>query len=264
MILDRANRYLIVIRAPELGHPFDDGGWHVVGECPTYNAMRSKMTDIACSVVGMGVDALLMKAEDAGRGGKVTLRSLMARVGQKDLPELDEISKDSDAALRGFNLLVEASSQRYNTARWREYLDSGAFEGLSDEVVSLLKRMMPRSLVEPPRLTPMEWLRTSRGYSVCGAILLAIVATGMVARASAKPEAARPLTAAEERSIKEWRAGAYDILQRNSETGWVRRVRIYPDGRRKLVPDTGGYNYLGQNLPIVEMKTEDALLLGLD
>ncbi|AOG02858.1 hypothetical protein [Bosea sp. RAC05] len=262
MILDTAKRYIIVIRAPELGHPFSDGGWHVVSECPTYHAMRSRMTDIACSVVGVGVDALLIKGEDA-IGGKVVLRSLMARVSDKNLPALDEIARDDDADLRGFNLLVEASNQRYNTALWRKYLESGAFEGLPSEVVSLLKRMIPRSVIEPPKLSPLEWLRTTRGYSVCAAILLAVVATGMVARASSTPEAARPLTAAEERSIKEWRAGAYDILQRNPETGWVRRVRVYPDGTRKIVPDTGSYYYLGQKLPVVEMRAGETIL-GLD
>lgn len=238
MILDPANSFIIVVRAPEFGHPFDDGAWHLVSETATHTAMRDVMAKIAWSVSGPEISVALMKAEFPARG-EPRLRLLLTK-GDQDInvPAPSEIVRDTDVDLAGFRLLVEASVNRFNIPRWRSYLENGAFEGISAGILALINRLMPRSL--KPRQTPWQWLTSASGACGVGAAMIVASVAGFMLLSTHSPLAASKLVPPKGMDFHDWRAGAFDLIQRDPLTNQLRGVRFFPDGRRVAIDNLRG------------------------
>lgn len=253
MILDPKNRFIIIVRAAEFGYPFDDGLWHVVSESPTYEAMRAAMMDIAWSVAGSTIEVALLRG-DFGLNSKVTLRPLVTKAGQKgNLPNIGDIVKDSEDDLRGFRILVEASTHRYSVVRWREFLESGIFEGVSPGIFSMLKRLMPRAVFDPQKRSFWDTLKSPVvAYSLAAGLMVASISGIMLVNAAAE-QPMRKLSIMEKRNLQELRDGAYDLIQRDSATGLMRRVRVYPEGKRVVMENDIDVYLIGK-LPIEETR----------
>ncbi len=117
-------RYLTVVRAPDLGAPFDDGAWHLIVESDDHDKVRSATIGMIPWIDDIGAEAMMLKVVDGKNRRDFAFKPVvMKKRDDLAIPGPDDIVRNDAEELHNFTVVVEASRVRFNPKGWIEFLE---------------------------------------------------------------------------------------------------------------------------------------------
>lgn len=238
MTNQKFKNYIILVRAPSFGAPFDDGAWHLVVEDDDYNIARLSVAEMVPVLEDIDAEVLMLLSVRGKRRGEVSFKARgMKLKGELVLPSSSEIVRSSIEELRDLNVIIGAGKLRFNPVAWAKFVEVNDVGSMSVRVQEAVRKRAPMTRFhapKKPKASFRDWLTSPRGAWSLTGIAGAVGVVAALSFALPSSQVGREVISAA--ALRDYRQGAFDLVQVDpANPRKMLRLRVFPDGSKTVL-----------------------------